>query len=347
MKLYVKKNIKEKMKFIKSEYAKSVYIALLMRSRGLSSDMDEMYITLNEICYILTGEFYSGEKQWKRKMKSGLKKAIEELDGGVIEILNETKEEYIINAIDLLYIEQEDVLDTRTGREKIKNNDKFEIIDSDLITRYYNNFGVKGINFLFDYLYEINTDAYFMCARDEVNNKFNIDIKTFDKYIDFLEQERIIYVYRYSCRYANSGKTPKNMYGMNNEYVVNKVNNDAEKHMKEHEMTKGVVVKGKTKAELSSKKENMEQWLDMLEQAYIDDKPIIIKRGFYNKKGERITTKKRVIVEPQNKPQSTIQVKPKSCEHNIIQLNVSQNSDTESLTFNERLEHYKEIGELF
>lgn len=326
-----------------SKYGTTVYLAL--RSIINNYNISNQYITVDTLIYALTGEIDDNTNRfWNKSLKQNLVKGMNELnETDLITIVKSNKVGWVIDADKLATIQT----DNNYG-------ERFEMLSSNQIWDMFNKYGFDIINYLFKFMGAIydtskfeNGNMFLLNTRKDMAEEFNVDVKTFDKYNNILEELGIIYIYRYDCRFTNSGKTPMNMYGMNDELVIDAMNMSADKLIKEHEMTKGVVVKGKTKAELSSKKEDMEQWLDMLEQAYIDDKPVVIKRGFYNKKGERITTKKRAIIEPQNKPQSTIQVKPKSCEHNIIQLNVSQNSDTESLTFNERLEHYKEIGELF
>lgn len=336
--IIVKKGITNEYKLDK--YSATTYVALRMIFNN--HNISEQVITIDNIVYQLTGEFDNGNKHWQEKLKKNISIGLDKLvELNLIKILATNKKSYLIDADELAYI--------NTDKER------FEMLTTEQIREMYAKGGMDMFLYYLTFIGKIyNTDTFangnmfLLNSRKDMAEEFNIDVKTFDKYNDILEELEIIYIYRYDCRFANSGKTPLNMYGMNNEVVIDAMNKSANKLMKEHEMTKGVVVKGKTKAELSNCDAKLESYIEHLEAAYNDYTPVVVKVGFYNKNGERITTKKKAIVEPQIKLQQEKKVEVKSCEPNMIQLNKCQNSGTEpALTFSEMLEHYKEIGELF
>ncbi|MGL4451161.1 MAG: hypothetical protein ACRCTZ_08235 [Sarcina sp.] len=207
-----------------SNEASAVYIAL----RGMFNNYhtSEQIITLDSIIYILTGEYNSeNAREWNKRLKTSIKKGLDELQKlNLIKVIDIGKGSYIVDAEELSYI------NTTMGEES------FEYISLEEVRNIFKECGIKVFGFIMSFYDELENMFYIAEKQDVMLDIFNLNSRTFNKYIKSLEENNVIYVYRYEHKFTNSGLNACNVYGCNNDKSIEVINEHADKYIKDNDM---------------------------------------------------------------------------------------------------------------
>ena len=101
-----------------------------------------------------------------------------------------------------------------------------------------------------------NTDGsemyYFNATREELAEICRIDVRSLDKYLDILQKNKIIYIYKYNYKYCDSGKQLTNAYGLykNKDEIEKRCNQYLDGLKKENKVYQSIIPRGKDSKKL-------------------------------------------------------------------------------------------------